>query len=79
MHVGPSSLSCRQCSRVLHVMRFHYTRFHISVTLFRYHDSHQYPIRGKIFKPAAYVDTYPGLSGNAIQLISLALKNCGPV
>jgi hypothetical protein len=49
--------------------RFCCPRFRISAVLFRYHE-HQYPIRGQILKLITCVETFPGLSGNVMQIIS---------
>jgi hypothetical protein len=48
----------------------------LSAALFQYH-KHKYPIRGHILKPVTGVEPSPGLSGNVMQMISLASNNSG--
>jgi hypothetical protein len=60
-----------------HYTRFRYPRFRISGVLFKYHEEHQYPIRGQILKPITCVEPSPRLSGNVMQMISESSKNSG--
>jgi hypothetical protein len=50
----------------------------IYAVLFQYHEEHQYPIRGQMLKPVTRDEPSPGLSGNVMQMISVASKNSGP-
>jgi hypothetical protein len=56
--------------------RFRCLRFRISAVLFQYYE-HQYPTRSQILKPITCVKPSPRLSGNAMQMISLASENSG--
>jgi hypothetical protein len=60
-----------------HYTRFRFPRFRISAVLFQHYEKHQYPIRGQLLKPITCTELPPGLSGNVMQLISLASKNYG--
>jgi hypothetical protein len=60
-----------------HYTRFQYPCFRTFAVSFQYHEEHQCPIRGQILKPITCVETSPGLSGNVMQMISLASKNSG--
>jgi hypothetical protein len=51
---------------------FRYPRFYFSIMR-----SIKYPTRGQILKSVTCVEPCPGLSGNVMQMISLASKNYG--
>jgi hypothetical protein len=68
------TLQCRYSSDPT---RFRYPHFRISAVLFQCYERHQYPNRGQILKPVTCVEPFAVLSGNVMQMTSLASKNSG--
>jgi hypothetical protein len=73
----PSDGSGGTSTSLFRYTHFRYPRFCISAVLFQYHEEHQYPIDCQILKPTTCVEPSPRLSGNVMQMISLASENSG--